>query len=114
MISKTDHQPPTTNHQPLLERLSEPNMNRPTWLTQERAGGSAEGGRVDQEAVIDSDRPERRINSHSDADRVCHVAEPEIAGALEDITEVVERHDPQPAGQGITQFEVEDGKRVAS
>src|SRR5512145_1530459 len=88
-------------------------MNRPAWLAQEGAGRSAEGGRVDQEAVIDSERPERSIDSHSDADSICHVAEPEIAGALEDIAEIIEWHESQPAGQRITQFEVEDSQRVA-
>src|SRR5262245_51302728 len=97
-----------------LERLSEPNMNRPAWLAQEGAGRSGEGGRVDQIAVIYSERPERRVDSHSDADCICHIAEPEIVDALEDVAEVIEWHEPQPAGQRITQFEVENAKRVAS
>src|SRR5262245_3376733 len=100
--------------QPQSKRLTKPNMNRPAWLAQEGAGGSGEGGRVDQESVIDPQRSERRVESHSDADCVCHVAESEIADALEDIAEVVERHEPQPASQGIAQFEVEDAQRVAS
>src|SRR5215510_805099 len=100
--------------QPQSKRLTKPNMNRPAWLAQEGAGGSGEGGRVDQESVIDPQRSERRVESHSDADCVCHVAESEIADALEDIAEVVERHEPQPAGQWIAQFEVEDAQRVAS
>src|SRR5262245_64001237 len=97
-----------------LECLTKPNMNRPAWLAQEGAGRSAEGGRVDQIAVIDSERSERRVDSHSDADCVCHIAEPEIINALEDIAEIIEWHEPQPAGQRITQFEVEDAQRVAS
>src|SRR5262245_38749564 len=100
--------------QPQSKRLSKPNMNRPAWLAQEGAGGSGEGGRVDQESVIDSQRSERRVESHSDADCVCHVAESEIADALEDIAEVVKGHEPQPAGQWIAQFEVEYAQRVAS
>src|SRR5215468_9283802 len=100
--------------QPQSKRLTKPNMNRPAWLTQEGAGGSGEGGRVDQESVIDPQRSERRVESHSEADRVCHVAEPEIADTLEDIAEVVEGHEPQPAGQGIAQFEVEYAQGVAS
>src|SRR5215470_10030613 len=100
--------------QPQSKRLSEPNMNRPAWLAQEGAGGSGEGGRVDQESVIDPQRPERRVESHSEADCVCHVAEPEISDALEDIAEVVEGHEPQSAGQGIAQFEVEYAQGVAS
>src|SRR5215510_9861295 len=102
------YQPPTTNHQPPLERLSESNMNRAISLTQERSVGSAESGRVDQESVIDSERSERRVDSHPDSDRVCHVAEPEIADASEDIAQVVKRRDLQAAGQRITQFEIED------
>src|SRR5262245_42558161 len=100
--------------QPQSKRLTKPNMNRPAWLTQEGAGGSGEGGRVDQESVIYAQRSEGRGESHSDAECGFHVAESEIADALEDIAKVVEGHEPQPAGQGIAQFEVEDAQRVAS
>src|SRR6266508_4567329 len=94
--------------QPKSKRLTKPNMNRPAWLAQEGAGGSGEGGRVDQESVIDPQRSERRIESHSDADCVCHVAESEIAVAFVDIHEVVEVHETAAAGQGRSQVKQED------
>src|SRR5262249_56080826 len=100
--------------QPQSKRLTKPNMNRPAWLAQEGAGGSGEGGRVDQESVIDPQRSERRVESHSDADCVCHVAESEIADALEDIAEIVEGHEPHPVRQWITQFQVQDPQPVPS
>src|SRR5262245_54334666 len=116
--SESDNFPLPTPHSPFpnpqSERLSEPNMNRPTWLTQDGAESCGESGRVNQVAVINPDRPERRIDPQSQPEGVGHAAEVDIAGAPENIAQIVKRHEPQAAAEGVTQFEIENRQRVAA
>ena len=99
---------------PQSERLSEPNMNRPAWLTQDGAGGCGERRRVNQVTVINPDRPQWRVDPQSHPDRVGHIAEVEIAGAPENIAQIVKRHETQATGEWVTHFEIEDRQRVAA
>src|SRR5215470_3621074 len=99
---------------PQSERLSEPNMNRSAWLTQDGAGGCGERRRVNQVTVINPDRPQWRVDPKSHPDRVGHIAEVEIAGAPENIAQIVKRHETQATGERVTHFEIEDRHSVAA
>src|SRR5262245_46839779 len=89
-------------------------MNRSAWLTQGGAGGRGERGRVNQETVVNPDRPKRRVDAQAQPNRVSHLTESEFSGAAENIAQIVKRHEPEPLSERVTHLKIEDRQRVAA
>ena len=83
------------------EGLSEANVNDAAWLLEDEAGSAGERRRIEQEAIVYADRADGRVQAQSQADGVRHAAKANVAYLTEDVSEIIERHEPQLLGERI-------------
>ena len=69
-------------------------MDNALRLANNQSGRAGEGRRVEQEAIIYSDRSDWRVEAQPQTDRMSHSAKANITYLTEDVAKIVKRYEP--------------------